>query len=104
MVYQSVLNVIMEVLQKEYDDMDNDKTVLVDYDDVSLEEAYRELGKAYYEGGFEDPLPELLPMFDKITRLRAQKGRREAASFCCNCGAKLEENSVFCGSCGCRVG
>ena len=33
---------------------------------------YMELGKAYYEGAFEDPLPELLPYFDKITRMRKQ--------------------------------
>ena len=29
-----------------------------------------ELGQAYYEGGFEDPLPQLLLLFDKITRIK----------------------------------
>lgn len=42
-----------------------------DYE-MQLEELYWKLGKAYYEGGFEDPLPELLPFFDKITALRNQ--------------------------------
>ncbi len=37
-----------------------------------LQELYTKLGKAYYEGGFEDPLPELLPLFDRITGLKAQ--------------------------------
>lgn len=32
-----------------------------------LDELYRKLGEAYYNGGFEDPLPQLLPLFDQIT-------------------------------------
>ena len=32
-----------------------------------LEELYRDLGKAYYEGGFENTLPQLLPNLDQIT-------------------------------------
>ena len=44
---------------------DNEATVFVNYDKVNggpleLERAYMELGKAYYEGKFEDPLPCLL--------------------------------------------
>lgn len=75
--------------------MDNDKTVLVNYDDdASLEEAYRELGKAYYEGGFEDPLPELLPMFDKITRLRVQAGIRQSGAPDPAPAAEMEEKPV----------
>ncbi len=59
--------------------MENDKTVLVNFDgDMSLDQAYLELGKAYYEGGFEDPLPELLPLFDRITRLRSEAAASEA--------------------------
>lgn len=106
--------------------MDNDKTVLVNYDnDMSLESAYMELGKAYYEGGFEDPLPQLLPLFDKITRLRNQKdtagletesgfaqsaksdigniNQQENAGFCPNCGTRLEAGALFCGNCGCKI-
>ena len=49
---------------------DNEATVFVNYDklgsDTELEQTYMELGKAYYEGRFEDPLPELLPLFDKV--------------------------------------
>ncbi len=37
-----------------------------------LDQTYTELGKAYYEGGFEDPLPELLPIFDRITNLKKE--------------------------------
>ena len=105
--------------------MDNDKTVLVDYsNDMSLESAYMELGKAYYEGGFEDPLPQLLPLFDKITRLRNQGNKddkdesvfaqsiqpakeninqQESPGFCPNCGTRLEAGALFCGNCGCKI-
>ena len=48
-----------------------EKTVFVNSEKIdtneSLKQAYMELGQAYYEGGFEDPLPQLLPLFDKIT-------------------------------------
>lgn len=36
---------------------------------TELERLYMELGKAYYEGAFEDPLPQLLPLFDKISEI-----------------------------------
>ena len=54
---------------------DQDATVLVNFNREEeaaglLEQAYTELGKAYYEGGFEDPLPQLLPLFDRITSLK----------------------------------
>ena len=54
---------------------DQDATVLVNFNREEemarlLEQAYGELGKAYYEGGFEDPLPQLLPLFEKITNLK----------------------------------
>ncbi len=112
--------------------MDNDRTVLVNFEEgLTLEQAYLELGKAYYEGGFEDPLPELLPLFDKITRLKNQsEGYLEPAAniaelkpeipapvleeedsgagtpgmFCTNCGAPLEPGAVFCGNCGSKMG
>lgn len=67
----------------------------------ALEEAYMELGKAYYEGGFEDPLPQLLPLFDKITRLKNPP--KAADNFCPQCGKKLEKNVRFCANCGYRV-
>ncbi len=100
--------------------MDDDRTVLVNFDDeMSINKAYMELGKAYYEGNFEDPLPQLLPMFDKITRIRkkiesvkphietiileANSKQAETMSFCQNCGARLEVEAIFCGQCGCKV-
>lgn len=70
-----------------------------------LEQAYRELGKAYYEGGFEDPLPQLLPLFDRITCLKNQsRQQKEKANLCPNCGMVMDNDSVFCGNCGCRLG
>lgn len=95
-----------------------------------LDELYYKLGKAYYEGAFEDPLPELLQLFDKITELK-RAGQQSKPSdvqvkptvyapqmnqhvystpqtpakrqFCTNCGAKLEENARFCIRCGTSV-
>ena len=54
---------------------DQDATVFVNFNREEemarlLEQAYSELGKAYYEGGFEDPLPQLLPLFERITNLK----------------------------------
>ena len=50
-----------------------EKTVFVNSEKIdtneSLKQAYMELGQAYYEGGFEDPLPQLLPLFDKRSRI-----------------------------------
>ena len=40
--------------------------------EVKLDELYKELGKAYYEGDFEDPLPQLLPIFDEITSTKKE--------------------------------
>lgn len=71
-----------------------------------LEVLYMKLGKAYYEGGFEDPLPELLPLFDKITRIKTEmeehrkKVIERKENICLNCGMKLDHDAKFCGHCG----
>lgn len=67
-----------------------------------LEEAYQELGRAYYEGKFEDPLPELLPLFDEITELRGQqKGQRQVNNrFCIYCGQPVTKSGKYCVKCG----
>lgn len=93
----------------------DDKTVFADLDlgdyrnggpagirgPEELDSLYMELGKAYYEGAFEDPLPQLLPLFDQITKIK-NRGR-EAVQFCPQCGSKLENDAVFCGKCGCKI-
>lgn len=95
-----------------------------------LDKLYLELGKAYYEGGFEDPLPQLLPLFDKITTLKKQMSiikicpqcraeNNEKARFCkhcrfqfldqgnvryCpHCHSKVNRDDVYCGECGRKI-
>lgn len=79
---------------------------------------YTELGKAYYEGGFEDPLPELINFFDEITKAKNVKTEKqdqleqivetdqietESKMWCTNCGKALSPGTVFCTQCGTRV-
>lgn len=65
---------------------ENNATVLADWDEEihaeidPLTEAYSELGKAFYEYRFEEPTPELLLYFDKITTLLANKKQNQPAS------------------------
>ena len=112
---------------------DQDATVLVNFDSKEeaaglLEQAYTELGKAYYEGGFEDPLPQLLPLFDRITSLKNRLEQEAAPApqpepvppvpeevqpapafrpgqprFCIYCGSRLEPGDLFCSNCGHRI-
>lgn len=66
---------------------DNNATVLVDWDAAEqpaaadpLTLAYADLGKAFYDYRFEEPTPELLLFFDRITELKqgeAAAARRE---------------------------
>ncbi|HIX82377.1 MULTISPECIES: zinc ribbon domain-containing protein [unclassified Thomasclavelia] len=93
-------------------------------DDKVLDELYRELGKAYYEGAFEDPLPQLLPLFDQITEHLNQKNvveeqepvveevekpeepvetkeeNNNTGLKCPVCGAAITDKQAFCISCG----
>ena len=53
--------------------MYDEKTVIAQPNlELKLDELYKELGKAYYEGAFEDPLPQLLPIFDEITSTKKE--------------------------------
>lgn len=83
--------------------MDSERTVVIQNDDLdaSIEELYRQLGKAYYEGGVEDPLPELLPYFDKITQLKILNN--DIAYTCPQCGEEVGANQMFCGKCGYKL-
>lgn len=82
----------------------NEMTVKIeDQADSLLEQKYMELGKAYYEGGFEDPLPQLLSLFDEITRIRTiyygEPGIKLSKK-CSGCGKEIKENAQFCSYCG----
>lgn len=85
-----------------------------------LSRLYQELGKAYYEGAFEDPLPQLLPLFDEITKIVKKQEEEQACmeesfgemgqppqerehKYCGSCGAELPASAKFCGICGTPV-
>lgn len=70
---------------------------------LKLEDLYRQLGKAYYEGRFEDPLPELLGLFDQITRIRNKQQEKVERMFCPNCGREMKQKINFCGNCGYKL-
>ena len=38
-------------------------------EEARRDELFQQLGKAYFEGAYEDPLPQLLPLFDELTAL-----------------------------------
>ena len=94
--------------------MNYDETVFVNPDKLGLDEGdtldelYRKLGKAYYEGAFEDLLPQLLPLFDKITKIKglsAGRGQQKrddvpAQRYCPSCGKLIDGQDRFCGGCG----
>lgn len=89
-------------------------------ENAELDQLFLELGKAYYEGGFEDPLPQLLPLFDRITQLKKpekaarsggfplelspEKGAPKDLLVCPECGAELPDKARFCGVCGTPAG
>ena len=64
------------------------------------DELFRELGQAYYEGAYEDPLPQLLPIFDRLTELMKEP---EPENVCPECGAPITDGAVFCEECGNRL-
>ena len=72
-----------------------------DEDNATLRELYMRLGEEYYKGAFEDPLPQLLPIFDKITALFGKYA--VASKKCRNCGSEIEDDARFCQVCGTPV-
>ncbi|MBQ9015867.1 MAG: zinc ribbon domain-containing protein [Firmicutes bacterium] len=70
-------------------------------EEAQADALYRELGRAYYEGAFEDPLPQLLPLFDQLTELLREPEKEPFR--CPSCGAELSEGDAFCAECGCRL-
>lgn len=89
--------------------MENDKTVLVNEEKMNtkdmLEQAYMELGKEYYEGAYEDPLSQLLPLFEKINALKNDMfAKKRTEDRCPKCGKPIVAGDMFCGNCGEKIG
>lgn len=70
--------------------------------EVKLDELYKELGKAYYEGNFEDPLPQLLLIFDEITSTKKEI-ENNMKYICPYCHEPITDDMNFCASCGNRL-
>lgn len=82
---------------------EEEKTVAVQtMPDTQLDDLYKELGKAYYEGAFEDPLPQLLPIFNEITSLKIEM-ENNAKHVCPYCHEPITDDMNFCVSCGNRL-
>lgn len=83
--------------------MQNEKTVVVqtNTNDIRIDNLYRELGRAYYEGAFEDPLPQLLPIFDEITKIKNENKKKKL--ICPYCQSPITLQTIFCGECGHKV-
>ena len=78
--------------------MYDEKTVIAQPNlELKLDELYKELGKAYYEGAFEDPLPQLLPIFDEITSTKIENNMKY---ICPYCHEPITDEMNFCASCG----
>ncbi len=84
--------------------------------EVQLEELYNALGKAYYEIGINDPLPELEEQLNAVSACREEiektakaeeekkafleKQKKIAKSICLECGLSVPAGSNFCNHCG----
>ena len=80
--------------------MYDEKTVIAQPNlELKLDELYKELGKAYYEGAFEDPLPQLLPIFDEITSTKKEIENNKKYIFP-YCHEPITDEMNFCASCG----
>lgn len=85
------------------------RTDLSPQETAQIADLYRQLGEAYYAGGFEDPLPQLLPLFDQISGILMEpipeppKMPAASAGTCASCGAPLMEGARFCEECGAPV-
>ena len=80
--------------------MYDEKTVIAQPNlELKLDELYKELGKAYYEGAFEDPLPQLLPIFDEITST-IKEIENNMIYICPYCHEPITDEMNFCASCG----
>ena len=94
--------------------MDNENTVFVNFEKQSNKEGelnalFLELGKAYYETAFDNSLPELQPLVDKITAITRQNlsalllPAGDVKQVCITCQASLSEHEKFCSKCGTAV-
>lgn len=84
-----------------YEKPDYPRRQLTREEEQERDALYLKLGRAYYEGAYEDPLPQLLPIFDQLTEL--MKEPEPEMEVCPVCGAEVPEGAVFCEECGTAI-
>lgn len=75
----------------------------------AISQAYREIGKAYYEAHKADAetefeqIGEISELLEELQQLKAKRDEVRGVMKCPNCGAQVKESDRFCTSCGVKL-
>lgn len=75
----------------------------------AINQAYREIGKAYYEAHKADAetefeqIGEISELLEELQQLKAKRDEVRGVMKCPNCGAQVKESDRFCTSCGVKL-
>lgn len=77
--------------------------------ETAISQAYREIGKAYYEAHKADAetefeqIGEISELLEELQQLKAKRDEVRGVMKCPNCGAQVKESDRFCTSCGVKL-
>ena len=84
-------------------------TVDIKNTENAINQAYREIGKAYYEAHKADAetefeqIGEISELLEELQQLKAKRDEVRGVMKCPNCGAQVKESDRFCTSCGVKL-